>query len=268
MAENNITPEQKPVTLKRAAQLLGLDEQEVIDAAALGEIPAGIIVPNLKCHGLPRQLEGTLIRIYSGHYSGGKFITTQFHVQPKAPEPPAEVVSVFVACGFWQIGGDIAEMTRPGASTEINFLWPHAGADLGGIVQFLPWGINGSESMVKLLEPYTITREDLRFLMPAPKADASAGTTTTGGKPDYQEPSKTKGERQVSAILHWITEKGYDPMKLPDGEKGVIRALCEQAEETASLFSAETAFETAWRKARKRELVRMENHSSYAKTNR
>lgn len=172
MANSNITPEHKPVTLKRAAQLLELDEQEVIDAAALGEIPAGIIAPSLKCHAIPTAPGGANIDICKGHYQGKEFEPTQMHVQPKNPDIPAQVAPVFVACGFWQIGGHAAGMTRSDASTEINFLWPHAGADLGEIVQFLPWGINGDESMVKLLEPYEITREDLRFLLPKTKADA------------------------------------------------------------------------------------------------
>lgn len=267
MAENNITPKQKPVTLKRAAQLLGLDEQEVIDAAALGEIPAGIIVPSLKCHAIPTAPGGAKIDICNGHYQDKEFIPTQMHVQPNNPDIPAQVAPVFVACGFWEIGGHAAGMTRPGASTEINFLWPHAGADLGEIVQFLPWGINGSESMVMLLEPYTITREDLRFLIPTPKVGANTDAATATGKADYQDPRKTRGERQVSAILHWITAIGFDPMNVPYGEKGAIERLCNESEETASLFSAKTAFTSAWKCARRRNLVKMEDHDSFARSN-
>ncbi len=71
-----------------------------------------------------------------------------------------------------------------------------------------------------------------------------------------------KLEKQQNAILKVITEKQFNPMAIPDGEKGTIKLICES--DYSKLFEAETAFDRAWKCGIKK-LWQMENHKSYAR---
>jgi len=79
---------------------------------------------------------------------------------------------------------------------------------------------------------------------------------------------KTKLDKQIAAILDAAKCKKYDPLKIPDGGKTEIQAIVSTDPETKSLFAKYSAFESAWKAARNRDLVKMENHDSYAKSNR
>lgn len=90
----------------------------------------------------------------------------------------------------------------------------------------------------------------------------SAATTPPS---DYADLSKGKGARQEAAVLHWIAVKGMNPLAIPDGDKGSLKDLCEQSDETQALFEAKTAFDETWKRLRSVERVRMENHESWAR---
>ena len=83
--------------------------------------------------------------------------------------------------------------------------------------------------------------------------------------PDYTDRSKTKSEKQISAILHWISVKHWNPLQIPDGGCGTLQSMCEKSEETAALFDFDTSFDNAWRKARKKRIVEMANHASFTR---
>ncbi len=74
----------------------------------------------------------------------------------------------------------------------------------------------------------------------------------------------TKLEKQHQAILDVIKLKQFDPMQIPDGEKGTIEAICKNDEPL--LFDSESSFHTAWKKGR--HLFKMANHESYARRGR
>ena len=77
-----------------------------------------------------------------------------------------------------------------------------------------------------------------------------------------KEPTLSKLEKQQAAILATIKAKGFEPMKIPDGEKGTIKSICE-LENKDDLFKAGTAFDAAWKNGI-RKLWQMEHHDSYA----
>lgn len=113
----------------------------------------------------------------------------------------------------------------------------------------------------------------LEAIMIRPSAEAPAMPEPTASSheaapdvalPGYSDRTKTKSDRQISAILHWVGVKGWNPLQIPDGELGTIQQMCKVGEETAALFTFDTSFENAWKKARKKKLVEMESHASYA----
>ena len=66
---------------------------------------------------------------------------------------------------------------------------------------------------------------------------------------------------EICSALH-REAKPFEPMAIPDGEKGTIKDICEK-ENKDGLFNAETAFDRAWKKGIGK-LWQMENHNSYA----
>ena len=74
---------------------------------------------------------------------------------------------------------------------------------------------------------------------------------------------KTKLEKQQDVIMDVIKMKKMDPMKIPDGEKGTIKDICER-DNIDNLFDAHSAFERTWKLGIKK-LWQMDNHDSYAK---
>jgi hypothetical protein len=81
-----------------------------------------------------------------------------------------------------------------------------------------------------------------------------------------EDDSLLKIERQQRAILEVITMKRWDPMAVPDGEKGTIRQICEEDDRYRDLFSA-TSFERAWSAGVRADPPkwRMQSHASFAK---
>jgi hypothetical protein len=95
-----------------------------------------------------------------------------------------------------------------------------------------------------------------------PLLGSSETQTTT--VPPVQQKEKTKLEKQRAAILAVIKLKGFDPMAIPDGEKGTIEDICRA--DYQLLFDAGSSFTTAWKNAR--HLFKMANHASYSKLGR
>jgi hypothetical protein len=84
---------------------------------------------------------------------------------------------------------------------------------------------------------------------------------------DWQnDPRLAKLQKQHRAILEVIEVKNFDPMKIPDGEKGTIRQICEA--DYPLLFDGSTSFDNAWKKGRNLNLFKMANHASFAKRGR
>lgn len=107
-----------------------------------------------------------------------------------------------------------------------------------------------------------VTRNDLYVLM----ADVQTKTEQAGSMLgiDWQnDPSLSKVEKQRKAILAVIGLKGFDPIMIPDGEKGTIEAICRN--DYPLLFDSESSFSNAWKEGRKLNLFRMANHASFAK---
>ena len=86
------------------------------------------------------------------------------------------------------------------------------------------------------------------------------GTDTKDNK-KLNKSKNSKLQRQQKAILDTINAKGFDPMAIPDGEKGTIKLIFEL--DDSVLFKYETAFDRAW-KLGIGKLWQMENHNSYA----
>jgi hypothetical protein len=84
--------------------------------------------------------------------------------------------------------------------------------------------------------------------------------TATGGAD--REP--TKLEKQQAAIMEAIHGKGFDPLSIPDGEKGTLKMICES--DYPYLFDGSTSFDNAWKASK--EMFRMANHASYSKRGR
>jgi hypothetical protein len=93
---------------------------------------------------------------------------------------------------------------------------------------------------------------------PWPKSDdRDTSPSSTGGG------DKLKSQKQVDAILETIKLKKWDPMRIPDGEKGTIQKICEN--DYPLIFDKQYSFDEGWKAGRKRELFRMANHPSYSK---
>ena len=86
------------------------------------------------------------------------------------------------------------------------------------------------------------------------------GTDTKDNK-KLNKSKNSKLQRQQQAILDTINAKGFDPMAIPDGEKGTIKLILEL--DDSVLFKYETAFDRAWKRGIGK-LWQMENHNSYA----
>lgn len=69
---------------------------------------------------------------------------------------------------------------------------------------------------------------------------------------------------QIAAILAAARDQGYDPMDIPRGGKERIKVVCLG---NARLFVSDNAFEHAWKAARARGKVRVQNHEWYARRN-
>jgi hypothetical protein len=131
---------------------------------------------------------------------------------------------------------------------------------LGNLISFL-----GEEKA-----PFGMLEAVKTLVIPEPQAEDSEWETEVVGssgavshinsiyKPD---PDLTKLENQRNAILTVIEQKQFNPMEIPDGEKGTIKLICEA--DYPRLFDGDTSFDNAWKKGR--ELFRMANHASYAK---
>ena len=90
--------------------------------------------------------------------------------------------------------------------------------------------------------------------------------TQTTTAPPVTPKELTKLEKQHDAILEVIKLKGFEQIKIPDGEKGTIEAICRA--DYQNVFDAESSFNTAWKKGVKKGLFRMANHASYSKRGR
>lgn len=75
------------------------------------------------------------------------------------------------------------------------------------------------------------------------------------------EPELTKLEKQRNAIMDVILLKEFNPLAIPDGEKGTIKDICQA--DYPDLFDGTTSFDNAWKASGS--LFRMANHASYAK---
>mgnify|MGYP006290836693 CR=1 FL=1 len=243
MTRDNVAPGLEFVTLKRAVQITGMDDQEVLDLAAIGEIRAGIIVPGLAGHAVPRY-EGAEVAVCDGHHDlDGKFVRTRYHVQPKGQQE-AHVVDVFHACGFWEIGGHAAEAVRTDQPPPINFLWPHEGADLSGVEPFMPW----DESGVMLETPHTITRADLRFVtVDVERVIRKGGTGAHAGEmPDMQPAGRwpwgdheTELLRDLAAAASRFWGANYDPDEPDSADTNETVSEWLQAERRVSKRNAD-----------------------------
>lgn len=84
---------------------------------------------------------------------------------------------------------------------------------------------------------------------------------------EFAKPSGLrKSEKQDRAVSAAIEKKGWEPLSVPDGQKGALEALCKT--DYPELFKAETAFETTWKRGLKAGRWRMQSYASYAKRSR
>lgn len=111
-------------------------------------------------------------------------------------------------------------------------------------------------------------------------ADGKPGETNPASRQEYtgpvpaleqlaanwrDDPALKKGRKQELAITETIKLKGFDPLNIPDGEKGTLKILCES--EYPMLFGAETAFDSTWKRGLSADPQkwRLASHASYAK---
>ena len=80
-------------------------------------------------------------------------------------------------------------------------------------------------------------------------------------KNPQKAPKKSKLKQQQDAILEVISIKQFDPMEIPDGEKGTIKDICKT--DYDELFKAENSFDRAWKNGI-RTLWKMKHYDSYA----
>lgn len=141
--------------------------------------------------------------------------------------------------------------------------------------------VQGTNYPLPMLKPLPVTDAGLRESLAQARAEVATLKarvakleqenarlqSPTTPPPNYSDTGKTKGERQEAAVLHWIGVKGLNPIAIPDGDKGTLKDMCEKSDETGGIFAAKTAFEETWKRLRTANLVQMENHTSYVKTN-
>lgn len=72
----------------------------------------------------------------------------------------------------------------------------------------------------------------------------------------------TRREKQRRAILDVIRKKQFDPMAIPDGEKGTIEAVSRA--QYPELFDKESSFREAWKSGVPKQW-RMNSHDRYAR---
>lgn len=94
-----------------------------------------------------------------------------------------------------------------------------------------------------------------------PQAETVANVGVDSQGTEQNGKALTKLEKQQAAILEVIKAKEFNPMAIPDGEKGIIKIICEN--DYKVLFEAVTAFERAWKDGINK-LWKMEHHESYA----
>jgi hypothetical protein len=120
-----------------------------------------------------------------------------------------------------------------------------------------------------VMEGFGLTPSRAQELQPSADSPPPQGTSENDDvaaevETNWREnPKLLKSEKQDRAVMASIQTKGWNPLAVPDGEKGTIKALCEL--EYPELFSAGTAFETTWKRGLKASSWRMQSHASYAK---
>ena len=83
-----------------------------------------------------------------------------------------------------------------------------------------------------------------------------------GTPDDWLNSDMSKLDKQVRAIQETIKAMEFDPLKIPDGKKSKIEHHCSNC--YPLLFSAPTAFETAWKEGNG-ELWKIFSYDSYSK---
>jgi hypothetical protein len=80
-----------------------------------------------------------------------------------------------------------------------------------------------------------------------------------------EEPDEATIEKRIKEIVRVAKDElRFNPLEIPDGGKASIKENCLS---NATLFTKAT-FDSAWKAARKRDLVKMKNHDKYAKLTR
>lgn len=100
-----------------------------------------------------------------------------------------------------------------------------------------------------------------------PQAETIQPASTTGEGLEVadnwrNDQNLIKSEKQKRAILTVIAMKRYEPMAIPNGEKGTIRTICES--DYPELFDGSSSFDNVW-KTNIGKSWRMANHASYSK---
>lgn len=126
------------------------------------------------------------------------------------------------------------------------------------------------EPEVYYFEPLVITKWIISKKIPLPNDvlawyNEQTKQTEVVGIHAITEPKQkelTKLKKQQAAILKVIEAKKFNPMAIPDTEKGTIKLICE-SDCSTTLFVASTAFDRAWKDGVGK-LWKMENHVNYA----
>jgi len=95
------------------------------------------------------------------------------------------------------------------------------------------------------------------------ESDAPDSVTVTDYTEWRDDPKLLKGEKQERAVLAMIEVKEWNPMSVPDGEKGTLEALCRA--DYPEPFNCDTSFATTWKRGNKKRLWRIQSYASYAK---
>jgi hypothetical protein len=150
---------------------------------------------------------------------------------------------------------DRIECLEPGWMKELLINNPTVpkGEDIGTVCKLTPPLIFEEMQIVIMADDL----ERLRSQEPQPVGDVDAADVVVT-KP------LTKLEKQQAAISEVIKAKQFEPMAIPDGEKGTIQSICECDPNYSELFKAETAFDRAWKKGINT-LWKMEHYESYAR---
>ena len=99
---------------------------------------------------------------------------------------------------------------------------------------FIDWAISKSFDVPVELKEFAKSKTTT-----APPIVQSNNEPTTTNK-------QTKVQKHHAAILEVIRIKGFNPLAIPDGEKGTIEDICRA--DYPLLFNRETSFHTAWKK--------------------